>query len=81
MIQLYDWKCDCGHMQSVKADDGPWCSAKTVMQLETALRQKVERLEEILRAEKVRSSHWAGCHEHHPICAYLRSQSETEGEG
>lgn len=35
-------------------------------------RGEIERLEAVLHAEHTRSSHWRGCHESHPICAYLR---------
>jgi hypothetical protein len=51
MIQRYDWKCECGHMQSVKSFGGPWCAAKTaierISQLETALRAAIEEWENV----------------------------------
>lgn len=31
-LQRYDWKCDCGHMESSKTADGPWCAAKTAIE-------------------------------------------------
>lgn len=61
MIQRYDWKCDCGHLQSVKADDGHWCSAKTVMQLEAALLAALKEWEQIHGPwrEACGADHWA----------------------
>jgi hypothetical protein len=41
-------------------------------------KRKIDQLEKVLQAERARSSHGNGCHEYHPICAYLRSTAQRE---